>query len=157
MNTIQVKAGTKAEFLEYLKTTGKNYTYSQKEISDWIDAQISRGHNMICLDDLTHSVNCSSGIGCYVYDASEMFFLTDFRNSYFQVTNEEASDMEIRERKLSAWKQLIRMEEESERRDAEYRLYMAVLKDIVEKIHVDVHDMFGLTAFWSIPVGDNRV
>ena len=130
MKTITVKYGTRKDILEYLKTTGKKYVDSEKEINDQLDYKIRQGNTYIQLD-LTEQIPLEKG--CYNQSASEDFIIEDFRKEFHRLLIDDMDDVKKRRDLIDAWEMIVKMEREAEVREAAYIRYMLELKDQLDR------------------------
>ena len=117
MKTIKVKYGTRKDILEYLKTTGKKYVDSEKEINDQLD--------------LTEQIPLEKG--CYNQSASEDFIIEDFRKEFHRLLIDDMDDVKKRRNLIDTWEMVVKMEREAEVREAAYIRYMLELKDQLDR------------------------
>ena len=130
MKTIKVKYGTRKDILEYLKTTGKKYVDSEKEINDQLDYKIRQGNTYIQLD-LTEQIPLEKG--CYNQSASEDFIIEDFRKEFHRLLIDDMDDVKKRRNLIDTWEMVVKMEREAEVREAAYIRYMLELKDQLDR------------------------
>lgn len=138
MKTITVKHGTRAEILEYVKELKKtkHIAHSEKDINQQLDWQIHQGNNHIHLE-LTELIDCKDGTGCWAHNVSEDFILAEFNKEYIRLTNEDRDNIELRRHQIDCWEQIVKIEREAERRDAEYNRAMIELQDQLDKYYYD--------------------
>lgn len=130
MNTLTVKSGTRQEILDYYKELRKtkHIAHNDEDIAEKLDHEIRQGHNLVHMD-LTELENCKSGIGCWGKALLDDFFITDFNKEFIRLSNEERDNIELWRHRLESWEQIVKIERESEKRDAEYVRAMTELAD----------------------------
>ena len=132
MKTSEIKTGTRADIMAYLKATGKHYAHSEKDINEQIDWLVYQGHNLLRLE-LTELIDTPKTGGCYAQNASENFILEDFDKEYLRLWVERLEDIQFRQNQVDAWEQIVKMERDAEKRDAEFIHAMFVFKDVLDK------------------------
>lgn len=130
MKTVQVKSATIEELLAYAEE--HKYYPSGERLREEIDQNIRMGNNYMHVEFVEHTP-CKSGIGCYAEDRSVDVILENFPKEHRRVTLADEDDPVRRKCKIDCWEQVVKMEREAEKREAEFVQTMLANKEKIEK------------------------